>query len=120
MAKELVPVVEPNGVGALQPGHARDQGRFGGLQDHVIVVGHQAISVHLPAGLLACLGQRLDEIVPVHVIQEDPLPPVAPAHDMVCGAGILKAELARHVGSLSRGHLIGNRKWTNLWVYLNP
>jgi hypothetical protein len=40
MANELVPMVEANGVGALQPSHARHQVGVGGLQNHVIVVAH--------------------------------------------------------------------------------
>ncbi len=31
--------------------------------------------MHVPSGLLASLGNRLDEVLPVHVIQEDVLPP---------------------------------------------
>jgi hypothetical protein len=36
---------------------------------------------NLPTILLTGLGQRLEDILPVHVIEKDILPPVAPAHD---------------------------------------
>jgi len=39
--------------------------------------------VNLPIGFLAGLGQRFQEILPVHVIQENILTPVTPAHDMI-------------------------------------
>ncbi len=48
-------MVEPNGVSALQLGHARDQVRVGRLEHQLIVVAHQAIGAHLPVGFLADL-----------------------------------------------------------------
>ncbi|HOX58372.1 MAG TPA: hypothetical protein P5205_14800 [Candidatus Paceibacterota bacterium] len=50
--------------------------------------------MHLPAGILKRFGQGLDEILPVHVIGKNLPPAVAPGHDGVDGAGILKKELA--------------------------
>jgi hypothetical protein len=38
--------------------------------------------------------------VPVHVIEKNLLPAVAPAHDMIGGPGVLEAQLARHSGIL--------------------
>lgn len=57
--------------------------------------------MHLPAGLLAGLGEGFEEIVAVHVIQENFSPPVPPAHDVVQGTGILNAQLARHVNQVA-------------------
>ena len=34
-------------------------------------------------------GQRLEEILPIHIIQKNILPPVPPAHDMIHRPGIL-------------------------------
>ena len=96
MPKLLVPVIEPDGIGALQPGHPGDQVCVGGFQHQMIVVAHQAIGMHLPAGLLARLGEGFYKIVTVHVIEEDVLAPVTPAHHMVHGAGIFNASLACH------------------------
>ena len=42
-------------------------------------ISHRAIGVNLPIGFLARFGQRLEEILPVHLIQEKVFPPVAPA-----------------------------------------
>ena len=50
----------------------------------------------LPAGLLARLGQGLQEIMAIHIIQEDVLLSVSPAHHMTDGTGILNARLAWH------------------------
>ena len=96
MAGEFVPVIEPEGVGALQPGHADDQIGLRRFQNQVIVVAHQAIRMDLPIGLLTCLRERLDEILPVHVIQIDRFPTVASAHHVVHGAGVFNAELSWH------------------------
>ena len=96
MPEKLVAMVQPNGVGALQPRHPRHQVRFRGFQHQVVVIGHQTIRMHLPIGFLARLGQRLDEVLPVHVVQENLLPPVATAHHVIHGPRILDAQLARH------------------------
>ena len=52
------------------------------------VVAHQAIGMHLPTGFLARFGQCLDEVLPIHVIDKNGLPPVSSAHDMIRGTGI--------------------------------
>jgi hypothetical protein len=48
--------------------------------------------------------------VQVHVIEKNLLPAVAPGHDVVDGAGILKTELARHVGSLPKADVSATLK----------
>jgi hypothetical protein len=52
--------------------------------------------MHLPIGFLARFSQRLDEVLPVHGIQENLLPPVATAHHVIHSPRILDAQLARH------------------------
>jgi len=52
--------------------------------------------MHLPASLLTRFSQGLDEIVPVHVIEENPFALIATAHDVIHGAGILHSQFARH------------------------
>jgi len=64
----------------LQPRHACDQVGVGSFQDLVIVVAHQAEGVNLPAGFLARLGQGFDEILPVHIIEENVLATISTAH----------------------------------------
>ena len=60
------------------------------------MIGHQAIGMHLPAGLLAAFGQSFDKAVAVLVVFKDSFAAVAAIHEMIDGAGILEAELARH------------------------
>ena len=60
MAKELMPVIQTNGVSALKPGHTRNEVRIRGFEDQVIIVAHEAVSMDLPIGFLASLGQGLD------------------------------------------------------------
>jgi hypothetical protein len=62
----------------------------------MIVVAHQTKGMHLPVGLLACLSQGLDEVVPVHVVKEDVLTLVSTAHHVIHRSWILESELARH------------------------
>jgi len=72
----------------------------------MIVVAHQHVGVNAPAGLLASLRQRLDEVLPVNVIEEDLLPTITPAHDMIHGPRILETELARHASVIKREKLL--------------
>ena len=62
----------------------------------MIMIGHGAISMHLPAGLLAGLSQGFNEVLPVNVVQEYLLAPVALAHNVIHGPGVLNAQFARH------------------------
>jgi len=83
-----VPMVEPNGIGALQPSHPAHQVGVGRFQHQMLVVAHQAIGMHLPTRLLARFSQRLDEIVPVHIVEKNVLAAISPAHHMIHRAGI--------------------------------
>jgi hypothetical protein len=50
------------------------------------MIGHQAISVNLPIGFLACLGQGSDEVLSINIILENVLPPISLAHDVIFGS----------------------------------
>ena len=69
---------------------------IGRLQHHVVMIAHQAIRMNLPASLLACLGQRLEEVLSVHVIEVDVFAPIPTAHHMVHCTWIFHPQLARH------------------------
>ncbi len=71
MEDEPVPVIEPDSVDALQPGHSGYQIRAGGFQHQVVMIAHEAIGLDLPVGLLRGLGQSFEEIVPVDIIQKN-------------------------------------------------
>jgi hypothetical protein len=96
MAKKLVAMVEPDGVGALQPAHSGHQVAPGSFHHQMVMIVHQAVGVDLETGLLAGFGQSLEKILTIHVIQENRLAPVSPAHDVVDGSGIFNARLVRH------------------------
>jgi hypothetical protein len=70
------------------------------FEDQVKVVAHQAIRMHLPTGLLTDLSQRLQQSLPVLVVLEDGLPPVASIHHMIDCPRILNAHLSSHVPRL--------------------
>jgi hypothetical protein len=89
---ELVAVIEPDGVGALQPAHPQNQVGVGRFQDQMVMVAHQTKRVYLPSGLLARLGQSLDAIVPLDISQKNILALVAAAHDVVNRCRIFDAQ----------------------------
>jgi hypothetical protein len=51
---------------------------------------------HLPTGFPAGFGQGLDEVMPAHIVEENILPPVSPAHNMMQRPGIFNPSFARH------------------------
>jgi hypothetical protein len=110
VTRELVAVVEADRIGALQPSHAGDQIGVGGFEDKMIVVAHQAIGMRLPAGPLAGLSQRLYEVMPIHVIEENVVALIATAHDVIHRSGILHSKLARHGRFMGAMPLIVNLK----------
>jgi hypothetical protein len=59
---------------------------------------------------MARLGQRFDEVLPVNVVQEYSLAPVAAAHDVIHGASILDAQLAGHGRLVMASGASGNQK----------
>jgi hypothetical protein len=93
---EFVPVIEPDSIGALQPGHAGDQVGVWAFQDQMVMIGHETISVNLPTGLLAGLGQGFEEIVPVYIVQKNVLTPVSSAHDVIHRSRIFNPQGAWH------------------------
>jgi sorbitol-specific phosphotransferase system component IIA len=93
---ELAPVVQAPGVAAQKPAHPGDQVGVGGLDDQVKLVPHQAVSMHLETGLLTRFRQRLEEVLPIHVVVEDVFPPITPAEHMINGPGKLHSDSARH------------------------
>jgi hypothetical protein len=103
MTVQLMPVIEPDRISALPPSHAGHQVGFRRFQHQVRVVGHQAVRRHLPVGLLTGLGQSLDEIVPVNIVQVNAPAPVASAHHVIQRAAVLDAPLA------GQGAVIGSR-----------
>src|SRR5664279_1746085 len=65
------------------------------------MVAHQAIRMNLPASLLAGLGQRLAEVLSVHVIEVDVFVAIPTAHHVVHHTGIFYPQLARHESTRS-------------------
>jgi hypothetical protein len=61
------------------------------------MIAHQAIGMDLPIRLLASLGQRLKQVLAVHIIDEDVLLAVATIHHVVDRARILHSHRPRHV-----------------------
>ena len=80
MPKELVSPVEAPGMDTPKPFHPRHQVGLGRFDDQMEVIGHQTPCMHLPTGALTALPQDFDERLPIGIIVEDRLAPVAPAH----------------------------------------
>ena len=95
-------MLQPTGQVGFLPTHARYFLRddpmgllFGGspveLPGVVLSIG-----MHLPAGLLASLSQRLEQLLTIHIIEGNVLSPAPPIHGVIDRAGILHSHRARH------------------------
>src|ERR1035437_8420646 len=96
MPTELVPMIQTNGESAQQPSHPRDQVCVRRLDDQMKMIAHEAIRVDLKAGFLAGFRQGLEEILSIHIVQENVLAAISAAHDVVDGPLILDSHFARH------------------------
>lgn len=97
-----MPPVEPTGVGAQQPFHARDQIGLGRFDREMKMIGHQAIRMDFPAGLAASLAKGFQPQLAILVILEDGLAAVAAVHHVVKCARIFNSEFAGHLRMLER------------------
>jgi hypothetical protein len=75
--------VEGLRVDPIQPAHAADKVGFGGLDQEVIMIAHQAVGVAAPALLMNFLCQSLEEGVAIGVILIDGLTGVAPGRQVI-------------------------------------
>ena len=89
--------------------------------DQMHMIGHEAVGMHLPVRLLARFGQGFDEVLPVNIVGEYPLLPVAAAHHMIHGTRILNAQFAWHSprGNVPQLYL-SIEKRTKLILLKNP
>jgi hypothetical protein len=62
----------------------------------VIMVSHQHPGMDPPPRSHARLAQRLEEQLPVVIVPENRLSPIAPCHHVIEGSGILNANAAGH------------------------
>jgi hypothetical protein len=58
--------------------------------------------MHLPAGLLAPLGQRLQKILSGHIVEENVFPSIPAAHHVADGTRILNPHLLWHDNTIQR------------------
>lgn len=84
--------VEPAGVDAEQPFHARDEIRLGRLDDEVKVIGHEDVGVDLPNGPAEDSGQGFDECPAVAIILEDGFTAIAAVEHVIERAGVFDSD----------------------------
>jgi hypothetical protein len=76
--------------------------------------------MHLPAGFLGTLRQRLEELLTINIIEKNVLSPVAPVHHVIDRARILHSHRPRHGTSLTAAVPVvkrqpGGEEQANLW-----
>jgi hypothetical protein len=89
-------IAEVEGVAAAEPLHEAGQIGAAGLDEEMVMIGHQHVGVkqHVVGGeVVAKLAQEAAAVV---VAKEDLRSAVATRHDVVHGAGELEAWRSRH------------------------
>ena len=89
MAREPVPAIEPAGVGAKEPFHARHEIGLWRFHHEMKMIGHETPAMNLPAGLPANFAQGFEEAEPVLIIAEDDFTAVSAIEDVVNGSWVL-------------------------------
>ena len=85
------------------------------------MIRHEDVGVNLPSRLGASLVQCLDEPMPIHIILEDRLAPVAAIHQVVDRAGILDSQFARHDRKVTRAApSVDIKNWPLYGLYEPP
>jgi hypothetical protein len=96
MARTLVPMVEPSGISAVEPVHSAGEIGLGGLDDEVIVIGHQYPGREAPTETLHSLSEEGEEHSGIDVVAEDGPSFIAARRDVVESAGKLDAKRSCH------------------------
>jgi hypothetical protein len=65
------------------------------------MISHQAISENHPLSFGASLANSFQKTLPISLVAENRLAPVAPIHDMVDRSGVLDAQLTGHPATLT-------------------
>jgi hypothetical protein len=88
---QVVTAVKPLRVSAVEPMHARGKIRTVDLDDHVVVVRHQAVAEASPRAVFDDATEELQESIAVAVILEEALPAVAARGEVIDAASDLNA-----------------------------
>jgi hypothetical protein len=83
-----MPAVEPLGVYAVDVAHASGNIGIGGLNQQMIVVGHQTISGYAQVPHLRGFNQHLNESLIVVFVEKDLFGPSASVHNMIPGVRV--------------------------------
>lgn len=83
-------------IAAVELPHAQREIRLRRFDEEMIVIVHQAVGMAQPAVAIDDVGQNREPLGAVAVVGHDILPGIAPAGDMVDGAGYLNAEWTSH------------------------
>ncbi len=58
------------------------------------MVAHQTIGMHLKTRFLASFRERLEKILPIHIVMADVFPAISPAHYVINGSRVFASQLA--------------------------
>ena len=100
MSNAFVPPVETLSVNAVELAHADREIGLTGLDQQMLMIGHQAVGMADPVIATNHPGQCLEKQLAISVGKKYFLASVAAAGQMINGAGELQSKRARHSGAL--------------------
>jgi hypothetical protein len=96
VAGSLMSFVEKLGIDAVQLSHTKREVAIGGLDQKMVVVGHEAIGVAQPIVALVYMLKGVEEVLAVLVVFEDGLLLVTTGGYMVDCTGVFYAKRTGH------------------------
>jgi hypothetical protein len=101
MAFPTMALVESEGVDAVEPVDAARELLDIGMQDEVVVRGHQAEGVDRPPESVDAVGEETEEVQTVGVVPKDRATVHAPRRHVKDAVRELRPQLPRHASKLS-------------------
>jgi hypothetical protein len=97
-----VPLIESLRVESIQLSHADRKVAIRRLNENVVVIAHEAVSVTDPVVALIDPFKSIKKVFTVLIVLEDGFSLVTAARDVINSAWVFYAEGAYHIGILSR------------------
>jgi len=94
--------VEPLGIDAINMAHTTRKVAARGLNQQVIMIGHQAVGRNPEVPTFACLFNRPEEVLIIPFLSKDGFSPASPVQDVIPSIEILDPKRPRHILLLSQ------------------
>ena len=118
MTGPAVPFIEVLGVDTVQLSHTEGEIAVRGLDEEVIVIGHEAVGVTEPVVAFVDVLESVQKVLAVLVISKDWFLLIPTGSYMIDCAGILYAKRTGHNATIAQDRAVCNEKDLTLMTLL--